>query len=55
MVIGGESGFESSIDALKKVGYKNIEAKLYENMKHEIFREENRGKVFKDLVDFLEI
>lgn len=54
VVIGGESGFESSIDALKKVGYKNIEAKLYENMKHEIFREEDRDKVFKDLVDFLE-
>lgn len=54
VVIGGESGFESSIDALKKVGYKNIEAKFYENMKHEIFREEDRNKVFKDLVDFLE-
>ena len=54
VVIGGESGFESSIDALKKVGYKNIEAKLYENMKHEIFREEDRDKVFKDLVDFLD-
>lgn len=54
VVIGGESGFENSIDALKKVGYKNIEAKLYENMKHEIFREENRDKVFKYLVDFLD-
>ena len=54
VVIGGESGFESSIEALKKVGYKNIYAKLYENMKHEIFREENRDMVFKDLVDFFD-
>lgn len=54
VVIGGESGFKNSIDALNKVGYKNIESKLYENMKHEIFREKDNQKVFKDLVDFLD-
>ena len=54
VVIGGEKGFESSIDILKKVGYKNISSKLYKNMKHEIFREDNREEVFKDLVNFLD-
>lgn len=54
VVIGGESGFKNSINALNKVGYKNIESKLYENMKHEIFREKDNQKVFKDLVDFLD-
>lgn len=54
VVIGGEGGFKNSIDALNKVGYKNIESKLYENMKHEIFREKDNQKVFKDLVDFLD-
>ena len=54
VVIGGEKGFESSINLLKEVGYKNIKSKLYKMMKHEIFREEDREEVFKDIVDFLE-
>lgn len=54
VVIGREKGFESSIEILKKVGYKNIHSKLYEKMKHEIFREDGREEVFKDLVDFLD-
>lgn len=54
VVIGGKEGFESSINILKEVGYKNIESKLYKMMKHEIFREEEREEVFKDIVDFLE-
>lgn len=54
VVIGGEKGFESSINLLREVGYKNIESKLYKKMKHEIFREEEREEVFKDIVDFLE-
>lgn len=54
VVIGGESGFNNSIEALNKVGYKNIKSKLYEKMKHEIFREEDKDKVFKDILEFLE-
>lgn len=54
VVIGGKKGFESSINFLKEVGYKNIKSKLYKTMKHEIFREEKREEVFKDIVDFLD-
>ena len=54
VVIGGEKGFESSINLLREVGYKKIKSKLYKKMKHEIFREEEREEVFKDIVDFLE-
>lgn len=54
VVISGEKGFESSINLLREVGYKKIKSKLYKKMKHEIFREEEREEVFKDIVDFLE-
>lgn len=54
LVIGGKKGFRSSIRALRKVGYKNIESKLYKNMKHEIFREENNEEVLEDVVKFLD-
>ncbi|MHC5099030.1 alpha/beta fold hydrolase, partial [Peptoniphilus genitalis] len=54
VVIGGKKGFESSINLLREVGYKKIKSKLYKKMKHEIFREEEREEVFKDIVDFLE-
>jgi len=54
VVIGGKKGFRESKEILEKIGYKNIRTKLYKNMKHEIFREENREKVFQDVVEFLE-
>ncbi|WP_343221719.1 hypothetical protein [Peptoniphilus ovalis] len=52
VVIGGEKGFSKKI--LEKIRYKNIKTRLYKNMKHEIFREKENEKVFRDVVKFLD-
>jgi len=47
-------GFTNSINVLQKAGYDNIEATVYENMRHEIFNETQRAVVYKDVAAWLE-
>jgi len=51
---GGPKGLDSSIKALEKVGYKNIENKVYKGLRHEVIHEEEseKQKVFTDLLAF---
>lgn len=49
------TGFRHSLDNLAKAGYKNIEANIYENMRHEILNENARKIVYKDILTWLEI
>ncbi len=46
-------GFQYALDNLAKAGYNNIEANVYENMRHEIFNERERKIVYKDVLGWL--
>ncbi|MBR2700621.1 MAG: lysophospholipase [Erysipelotrichaceae bacterium] len=48
-------GFKYSLDNLAKAGYTNIEANVYENMRHEILNERERKIVYKDILSWLDI
>ncbi len=39
---------------LEDLGYKNIECKLYSNMRHELLNEKDKKVVYKDVLDFIE-
>jgi len=51
-VTGGEKGLKDSIETLKRVGYNNIESIVYDKMRHEIIKEDEKELVFKDIVKF---
>lgn len=46
-----EKEFEKSIKNLKDKGYKNVEAILYDNMRHEILNEKDKMKVYEDILE----
>ena len=48
-------GFRHSLDNLAHAGYTNIEANVYENMRHEILNERERKIVYKDILSWLDI
>ena len=48
-------GFRHSLDNLAKAGYANIEANIYENMRHEILNEASRKQVYRDILTWLEV
>lgn len=52
--IGGPAPFHQSIRSMRGQGYRNVRGKLYPGLRHEIFNEEERGLVFKDLEKYLE-
>ena len=51
-------GFGKLVTKLKnlyeKIGIKNIDFKLYDDMRHEILNETNKQEVFDDILKFLE-
>ena len=52
--VGKEKGKASSINTLKKAGFKNIEVISYEHMRHEILNENEHEKVYQDILNFLD-
>lgn len=46
-------GVEKALQTYKKAGIENIESIIYENDRHEILNEDDRGKVTKDIADWL--
>lgn len=60
MIIGGEDdpvgaygkGPRKLFEMYKKLGVKNVELKVYENMRHEILNEDNKLIVYQDIVNF---
>ena len=48
-------GFRNSLDNLAKAGYTNIEANIYENMRHEILNEKSKKIVYKDILTWLDV
>ena len=53
-VIGSKKAFEKSVRFMKDVGYKQVESRLYEGMRHEIYSETDKQKVLDDLLQFIE-
>lgn len=49
----GAKGIKKSQSLLRKAGFDKITAKQYDQMRHEIFNEDNKGIVFKDLITFI--
>ncbi len=47
------AGFRKSLNNLNNAGYENIEANIYENMRHEILNETEMKIVLKDIVVWL--
>ena len=54
IVTGSKKGLENSLDTLKKVGYKSITYKEYDDMEHEILNEKDKTKVYLDILEFLD-
>ena len=52
-ITGGEKGLKDSIRSLRKIGYTNVEGIVYPDMKHEVLNEDDKEKVYQDIVDFL--
>lgn len=46
---GGEKGLEDSVSVLRKAGYRNIEKKIYPEMRHEILNEKGNEEVYEDV------
>lgn len=43
--------FKQSVELLKQVGYKNVNYKLYNDMRHEILNEPDKQEVYKDILN----
>ena len=49
-----EKSFKAAMDFLKKQGYTNVSGKMYPGMRHEILNEPGKGKVYEDMLRFIE-
>ena len=49
---GGEKGRKASLDVLNKAGYEKIEVVTLDHMRHEILNEDEKEKVYQDVLDF---
>lgn len=45
--------FEDAVRFMRQMGYRNTKAKLYPDMRHEIFHEDDKEQVYKDIVTLL--
>lgn len=43
----------NEVERFKDLGFKNVELKLYDNMRHEILNEKDKDVVYKDILEFL--
>lgn len=49
-----EKKFMQAVDKMKKIGYKNVDYKLYPEMYHEIFNEKDKMTVYNDMLKMIE-
>lgn len=52
-VTGGEKGIADTVATLQKIGYNDIQIKVYSHMKHEVLNEKDNERVFRDIIYFL--
>ncbi len=53
-VIGNINLFNDLKQFLLNIGYKNIESKLYKDLRHEILNEENNILIYQDILNFIQ-
>ena len=53
-VIGNINLFNDLKQLLLNIGYKNIESKLYKDLRHEILNEENNILIYQDILNFIQ-
>lgn len=53
-VIQNEEKFSDLAKFITERGYRNVQSKLYNDMKHEILNEKNNEIVYKDILNFIE-
>ena len=51
--IGGVKGFDQAVEHLRHMGYRNVTAKLYDGMRHEILNEKQKEQVYRDILQFV--
>ncbi len=51
---GGGAGLRSSVKALHKIGYKDVEVIVCPNMKHEVINEKGKQQVYNTMLKFFE-
>lgn len=54
LVIGNINLFNDLKQLLLNIGYKNIESKLYKDLRHEILNEENNILIYQDILNFIQ-
>lgn len=52
-VTGGPEGLRKSFKTLKSIGYENFDIKVYSHMMHEVFNEDDKETVYRDIVWFI--
>lgn len=53
-ITGGEKGLDDTVATLRRIGYEQIEKRIYAGMKHEVLNEAEKIKVFSDCIAFYE-
>lgn len=51
--LGGVRGFSRAVKAMRRAGYTDVKGKLYPHMRHEIFNEKEKKKVYRDIVLYM--
>lgn len=52
-VIINEHKWKTSQEFLRKIGYSNVNGKLYKNLRHEILNEKNKQDIYHDILEFI--
>ncbi|MBQ3883028.1 MAG: lysophospholipase [Bacteroidales bacterium] len=52
--MAGEKSFEDAADILRKGGFPNTKTHIYQGMRHEILNEKEKGKVFSDILAYMD-
>ena len=52
-VIVNVNKWHQAIDHMRKLGFKQIQAKCYDNARHELLNETNKNNVYEDILQFL--
>ena len=53
-VMGSVMDFTRAVEFMQDIGYENVTAKLYENLRHEIHNELTRQEVYDDILAFID-
>ena len=54
-VIISQEKFQALLAFLKRLGYHQVQSRLYEGKRHEVFNESNREEVFEDILRFFDV